>query len=423
MDEKIRKLIIAPVFKNYIEMMEPISEAPLEFHLITLLHTISCILGRNVYIEQGTEKIYPNLYTLVVAESSLYKKTSATKQMGKLLMSLDWNNKYLGSIGSPEGLFTELQRCNGTGYLYYSEIGELLSSMKKGFMANAMDVLNDFYDCPTIYRKKLKDHEYKIEKICLSLLAATQKHSLQKDLEEQTLLSGFLPRFFICFSNKLGNEVIWREPVNKHKRDAVIGQLKEIRDYMENIENSIWIPEIDENNEVIKRYEPEEIKLTVTPEAIQYFEKYCRKLRERRKFKSNNILTMYGRIESLILKLSIISHYANMDFSNIISVNDIKKAFLYVSFHIRNYQKLVGEELAFNESSKKIIKAIDMLKKEKQIKTRQLQQNLNLKDAQEVEKFMITLEDDGICEKISKDTHPERFTGNNHATFWEHIEE
>ena len=62
----------------WLDYTEPFSESPREFHLFTAIFTISSLVGRNRYIVQGEDIIYPNQYCLIVAPSSLFKKTSAT---------------------------------------------------------------------------------------------------------------------------------------------------------------------------------------------------------------------------------------------------------------------------------------------------------------------------------------------------------
>ena len=230
----IRTLTPAPILREYVEMMEPISESPLEFHAFTMIHIISCIMGRNFYIKQGKDRIFPNLYSLVVAPSSEYHKTSAVSMLNNYLTKVGWTEHYLGKIGSPEGLLRKLGKapCNGTGHLYYSEFGQLLSSLGKGYMSDTMDIINDLYDCPDEWKKSLVKKEYKVMNGYLSILGATQFESLSRNIKEDQLLTGFLPRFFICYSKNLGPPIIWRDGEDSTLDAGIIAKLIEIRDFI-----------------------------------------------------------------------------------------------------------------------------------------------------------------------------------------------
>jgi hypothetical protein len=228
--QDIRNLIHAPILREYVEMMNPISESPLEFHAVTMIHIISCIMGRNFFIKQGKDMIFPNLYSLIVAPSSEYHKTSAVKMLYSYLSKVDWTKHYLGKVGSPEGLLRRLgdESHKGTGHLYYSEFGQLLSSSGKGYMADVLDILNDLFDCPDEWKKMLVKEQYKIKNGCLSILGATQLESLSRNIQEDQLLTEFLPRFFICYSEKLRNPIIWRDDEDRSLDSNIIEKLIKI---------------------------------------------------------------------------------------------------------------------------------------------------------------------------------------------------
>jgi hypothetical protein len=94
------------LIKDYYEYTWKFSESPQAFHLFTLFSTVSCVVGRNRFIQQGEDTIYPNLYVLIVAPSSLYMKSSSIGLLKKWLIRLQYMKGFIGHIGSPEGLFS-----------------------------------------------------------------------------------------------------------------------------------------------------------------------------------------------------------------------------------------------------------------------------------------------------------------------------
>ena len=386
----IIRLTPAPILREYVEMMNPISESPLEFHAVTMIHIISCIMGRNFYIKQGKDRIFPNLYTLVVAPSSEYHKTSAVKMLYSYLSRIDWTGHFLGMIGSPEGMLKRLEKspCNGTGHLYYSEFGQLLSSLGKGHMADTLDILNDLFDCPDEWKKALVKGEYKVKNGCISILGATQLESLSRNIKEDQLLTGFLPRFLICYSIKLGNPIIWRNDEDRRLDDGIINKLTQIKDSVSEIENSIT--STNHLNYQARQFE-------VCPEAIDVLKQECLLHRQIRNRSENRIKTMYGRFETLILKLAMIIHIAKLEFDNLtISETVMKQAIGISAWHSGNYKQLLSE-IPTGSFSKKMLRAEKILKELKVVKMRDMSRRLSMKK-NAVLNLMDILIDDGECE-------------------------
>ena len=144
------------LIKDYYEYTAKFSESPQAFHLFTLFSTVSCIVGRNRWIQQGEDTIFPNLYVLIVAPSSLYMKSSSIGLLKKWLIRLQHMKGFIGHIGSPEGLFGALSENGGSAIGYYSELGLLLSQTTgKKYMSDTLEILNDLYDSPDYYSRRL----------------------------------------------------------------------------------------------------------------------------------------------------------------------------------------------------------------------------------------------------------------------------
>ena len=387
-DERIKNvehLFVAPIVENYIKMIAPVSEAPLEFHILTMLFTISSIMGRNFYIQQGQDTYFPNLYVLMLGASGEFHKTSAIYPFRDMVEKVGCMNRYLGMIGSPEGLLNALQgdECNGTGYLYYSEFGDFISSLKKGFFSNAKDILTDAYDCRHI-KKKLKNEEYNVLKPYLNILGASQLHSLNKDISESELMTGFVPRFYICFTKTLPLDIYWRDEVDPNRDRDIINMLKEIRSFVKKIEESRFEQEPEERTleeELDDMVDPQdrrvivnnEIKFKVSEEAKEYWIDQCKKLRVLRRKGKPKMIPMYVRAEAMILKFAMIIHIANLRFDDFtITLDTMKKAMRVVAYSIKNYIQVFTKELQFTEYGKIEIRIINMLQAQKKLTVREI---------------------------------------------------
>ena len=216
--------------ERYMSYTRRFSESPPAFHLATYFQTIACLVERNRYIIQGEDSIYPNLYTLVVAPSSLHKKTSAIRLLKKFLNRLEAMKGFIGQVGSPEGLFGALQENGGSAVAFYSEAGQLLAqASSKKYMGDILEMLNDLYDCPDFYRKRLSSGAKTANNVCFNLIGASQLDSLTKHVRESDLLSGFLPRFSVVFEDRLQPHMVRRPAPDLKLQNEIVSHLKEIR--------------------------------------------------------------------------------------------------------------------------------------------------------------------------------------------------
>lgn len=338
--QNIQELIPEGIFSDYTDYTKAFSESPVEFHVFTLAHIISSLIARGRYIQQGEDTIYPNLYTAIIAPSSLYKKSSSSGLYTKFLHRMDHlEGKFLGHIGSPEGLFSGLQDNKGTGFLYYSEMGSLLAATNKKWMVDIIDVLNDLYDCPNYYTKRLKDGAKSVTDVFLNLLCATQLDSMTAHIKESDLLSGFLPRFTTIYSENLRPHMVNRPVPDIKLQNKIMKQLNAIRQATSTIK-----------------------PMALTAASWSLFENWAQDKHKEALLAPPMIQPMYGRLESHTLKYGIIIAIAQNTKALEIDEPDIKTAITWAEFVLNSYRRLVTEGLAFTEDDKKLKKVADIIK-------------------------------------------------------------
>lgn len=329
--------------KTYLQYTKEFSESPPEFHLATYFQTVACIIGRMRYIIQGEDKIYPNLYTLAVAPSSLFKKTSSIGLVKKWLQRLKIMGIYIGQIGSPEGLFAALQENGGKVLSFYSEAGLLLSqAASKRYMGDILELLNDLYDCPDYYRKRLTSGTQEAKNICMNLIGASQLDSLTKYVKESDLLSGFLPRFQVVYASDLGEHMVKRPEPNKQLQNKILYRFNDIRKACS-----------------------KESPMDLTPEAWEYFEDWGHDKYQQALIAPPTIQPMYGRLESHALKMAIIIHLSRYPEETEIDLKSIVAGCDQANHIINSYRHLIVEELAFTIDQHKLKKIETIIKQRK----------------------------------------------------------
>lgn len=103
------------IFTDYLEYTRD-TEPPRLFHRWSLLVSIGALLGRNVYVQHGHSRIYPNLYCMFVGESGT-RKSSAIKMVRKLISAAGYD-KFAAEKTSKEKFLIDLsgQIDPGLGY-------------------------------------------------------------------------------------------------------------------------------------------------------------------------------------------------------------------------------------------------------------------------------------------------------------------
>jgi len=353
------------LISSYLQYTREFSESPPKFHMFTLFATVAAIVGRGRYIVQGEDTIYPNVYLLVVALSSLFKKTSAISLLKKWLSRLQClADRFIGQIGSPEGLFGAFRDNGGLAVAFYSELGLLLSQTAgKKYMGETLEMINDLYDCPDFYNKRLAGGLHRAEKVCFNLVGASQLDSLTKYVRESDLLSGFLPRFAVVFSDELQPHIVRRPPPNPPLQAKILKGLNAIR---------------------LASKSPEVMELT--PEAWKAFEAWAMAHHGDALIAPPQLKPMYGRLESHALKFSIIINLTRDPESLDIDQVSTQAACSCADFCLNGYRRLVMEELTFTANERQLKRVSDVVKGAGEISYRDLTRYTKFK-ARDLEEF------------------------------------
>lgn len=184
------------LFHDYKGLVTP-SEVPVEFHLFAFMTMMAALVGDKVSFIEGSDSIYPNLWTMLVGDSSIARKSTSFRPILNILNQTQEVN-LLAQKGSPEGFFKDLQDHKGVGLMYHSELGSLLGALKKDYMGGMVEELCEYYDpSPVGLTKRLSQETIKVEHLAVSWIGATTPDSLERCDAHERISSGFLPRWNI----------------------------------------------------------------------------------------------------------------------------------------------------------------------------------------------------------------------------------
>lgn len=237
---------------------------PPQFHQWVGLSVIAGALERKVWVAPAHIKQYPNIYCLLVSHPSTGKSTALERGVD-LLEELKTNHNadfkliptqitepglvdMMGTLASIE-IGTTIVR-HSSGYFYASEASQCaLQNLHGDFNAT----ITLFYDCPRIFRKKIKmeNHVNEIPNICFNVLAGSTFDYLKNIINEDSVMGGLASRFiYVIHRDRIVREPKWdaERKVDEQKRKLLLADLARI-------------------NQLKGKFKP-------TPEFIQLWEDY-----------------------------------------------------------------------------------------------------------------------------------------------------
>ncbi len=144
--------------------------SPIDFHLALALAAGSAAIARRVRLTWSALTVFPNLYVLIVAPSTLYHKTTALNVMRSVLKLARLDELLLPDMQTPESLTMEMglikpptfeawgkteqadwrdsRRFAGQRLWVLDEAGRLLDAFKRDHTAGLLSLLLALYDCP-----------------------------------------------------------------------------------------------------------------------------------------------------------------------------------------------------------------------------------------------------------------------------------
>lgn len=186
------------IIDQYRDWAEDATDALPEFHDLCCTIGLSSIVSNSVRLDTSYGLMVPNLWGLILGDSTLSRKTTAMRMIMDIIAGLD-SDMILATDGSAEGLLSGLStRPNKTSIFYKDEISGFFDSMnKKDYLAGMSENLTALYDVPAIFTRRLRKETIIIESPAFVLFGGGVRDRVYETINEEYVLSGFLPRFLV----------------------------------------------------------------------------------------------------------------------------------------------------------------------------------------------------------------------------------
>ena len=189
---------------DYCDVFSPTTDAPRQFHVFTCLALMAALVGRRVWVRDGASSLYLNLFVLLLAPSSLYRKSTCMAIGQDLARALEGPDQRLHvaprrllypSQFTPESLLDILEE-QPEGWLVFDEFRLFLDSMRRDYNAGLREMFMSLYDNRSVHRK-IRSGEKRIDKPGVNLIGACATAWFADAVKSGELRSGFYQRLMI----------------------------------------------------------------------------------------------------------------------------------------------------------------------------------------------------------------------------------
>lgn len=225
----IEKISPTGYIAKYLSFAKSLTDAPLEFHLGGALTSLStCCGAKIVYPGYGGRRQWANLYTLLIAPSGLYRKSTSVGIAEDIVAAVDPDLILSGEQSREK--FLALLKTNPNVMYPISEFAAVLSMWNRDYSQGFREIVVDLFDCRQEYnRQTLKDGKITIIQPSLNILAASTLDWLKEKLTEGDLRGGLMGRFIIIPGCNKTDDPGLHPGYDKDARNELIAYLKRIR--------------------------------------------------------------------------------------------------------------------------------------------------------------------------------------------------
>lgn len=217
--------------ERYITWAKSLGDAAPQYHQAGAFIVLSALLSGNVVLPTSFGTIKPNLWFMILADTTLTRKSTAMDIAMDLAMEID-EDLLMATDGSIEGLLTSLSTRPGKPSVFLrDEFSGLLEMItKKDYYAGMPELFTKLYD-GKLQKRILRKESIEVKDPCLLVFAGGIKNKITGLLTFEHVSSGFMPRFIFITAESdiarvrpLGPPTDWTD----NNRQAILDELADL---------------------------------------------------------------------------------------------------------------------------------------------------------------------------------------------------
>lgn len=185
------------LIEEYLEWAGSVTDASPIYHELCVFILLSALLSSNLKLDTSYGSVVPNIWGLILGDSTLTRKTTAMRMALDILEFVD-RSILLATDGSAEGILTGLSARPRKASLFYRDevVGLLEAIRRKDYLAGLAQLFTQLYDGGYLARRLRKEVVIVEDPIFIFFGGGIQDH-FYTAVDENFIHSGFLPRFLI----------------------------------------------------------------------------------------------------------------------------------------------------------------------------------------------------------------------------------
>lgn len=228
-----KKLIPPDTFlADYLAYMNPL-ETPYAYDFWTACWLLSVALGRGVVVNRGGAPVYLNLFTILVADSGVTRKSTAVRHATRFARNLPPDFQLIETKITPE-LFEERLHRRSIEFGHSAaaiSISELVTFLGQEKYVKAMPtLLTDLYDCPELRSGggSITSGARDLKNVFVSFLSASTPSWLVRAVNPDVIEGGFTSRVMFIVAEEPKRRQSWPEAQDETLSKSILGQLEQI---------------------------------------------------------------------------------------------------------------------------------------------------------------------------------------------------
>lgn len=183
--------------ERYIKWASGLTDASVQYHQSGAFMILSALLAGNIKLPTSFGNVIPNLWFMILGNTTITRKTTAMNLAMRLLYDVD-DRALLATDGSLEGILVGLRdRPKQPSIFLRDEFTGLLEAIAhKDYMAGFAEQLTKLYDGEPL-RRLLRKEVIDIKDPIFIMYVGGIKSKTQMMITEELVMGGFLPRFIM----------------------------------------------------------------------------------------------------------------------------------------------------------------------------------------------------------------------------------
>jgi hypothetical protein len=380
--------------ERYHTWARSLGDAAPQYHKAGAFIVLSSLLAGAVRLPTSFGTIVPNLWFMILADTTLTRKTTAMDIAMDLVMEVD-EDVVMATDGSIEGLLTSLSTRPGRPSVFLrDEFSGLLEQMtKKDYMAGMPELLTKLYD-GKFQKRILRKEIIEVRDPVLIVFAGGIKAKVAGLLNYEMVSSGFMPRFiFITAESDVSKLKPIGPPTVKSTgdRDAILNELRDLYAYYRT-QTMMKVDKLSIEIAVDKKFDAQ-----LTPEAwVRYNKLEADLLQAGLDAGRPEIMTpVNDRLSKSILKAAVLLS-ASQKKSDPVVVEEID--LLRAMYYAEAWKTYVGEimeDVGKTYAERQLYNILGLIVRKPGVSRSEVMQNFHL-DARDATQLFETMEQRGL---------------------------